>query len=115
MPVIDNERLIKEYFEEVKEKYPDLDFKRFREICKFPFEYIKQCIRGNKFPKILVKYIGKFRTYPSKIKLQLIKEEIFFEKKITTEEEYINRRTLLTNHLKDLYEDRDNKKVKDDN
>lgn len=99
MPLLTQEKAIKEYFEQVKEKYPGIDFERFAEICKTPGNFIKECIRGEGFPRILVKHIGKFRVFKGKIKKQLENEEAFYKRGITTEEYYIDKKNKLTSYL----------------
>lgn len=107
MPLLTQDKAIKEYYEEVKHKYPDVDFERFEAICKAPMNFIKQCIRSGKLPKILVKHLGKFRVFPSKIKDQLKSEERFFQKGITDEAYYNEKKEFYTNYLKALEDERE--------
>lgn len=71
MPHLTQERAIKEYWEKVKDQYPDIDFTTFTKICKHPFEYIKKSIRKDHLPIILIKYLGKFRPFAPMIQRQL--------------------------------------------
>lgn len=105
MPTLEHEKAIKQYYEEVKEKYPDLDYDKFREICRTPFEYIKKVIMGGMLPKILVKHLGKFRTFPTRVKERIKSNKVYFEKGFIEKEQYEAENLRLTNHLKDLYED----------
>lgn len=68
MPTLDQDRTIKEYWNEVSHKYPDIDFDRFTIICKAPFEFIKKCIREDSFPIIMIKYLGKMRVFPTTVR-----------------------------------------------
>ena len=107
MPLLTQEKAIKEYYEEVKHKYPDIDFERFEAICKAPMQFIKFCIKAGHLPKILVKHLGKFRVFPSKIKDQLKSEQRFFEKGITDEAYYQQKKTFYEQYLKDLENERE--------
>lgn len=102
MPLLTQEKAIKEYFEEVKHKYPDVDFDRFEAICKAPMQFVKFIIKSGKLPKILVKHLGKFRVFPSRIKDQLKSEQRFFEKGITDEAYYNERKQFYEAYLKEL-------------
>ena len=104
MPILEQEKAIKQYYEEVKDKYPDIDFNRFREACRFPFEYIKKVIMGGMLPIIMVKHLGKFRTFPGKVKDRIRANKVYYEKGIIDEETFTKEDTRLTNHLKDLNE-----------
>jgi hypothetical protein len=102
MPLLDNENAIREYYEQEKEKYPDLTYEQFKEICRSPSQFFKQCIRGNGLPRILVKHLGKFRVFPSRLKKELTKYTKFFEKGIIDEDTY-NQNTIWANyHLKNI-------------
>lgn len=61
MPNLSHEDAIFQYWEEVKEKYPDLSFIKFKAICKFPFDFIKRCMRDDALPVILIKFLGKIK------------------------------------------------------
>lgn len=100
MPVIDNDKAIRGYWEEVKEKYPQLSFEKFEEICKAPFEYIKQSVRMDSLPIILIKYLGKLRPYRSTL-LRMISA---FKIKSKTEPRYIDKVEFLTKYVKHLNE-----------
>ena len=113
MPVLEHEKAIKEYYEQVKDKYPDIDFERFREICKAPFRYIVSRIREGNLPIIMVKHLGKFIPSIRRVRERLKTEQRFFEMKITTEEEFIKNSTYLQNYIND-YKNEISREVIDD-
>jgi hypothetical protein len=107
MPVMDNERAIKEYWNEVKHKYPDMTFDDFRKICKSPFEYFKRCIANGEFPRILVKYMGKFKIFKGKVKNLMTDNQLKFERGYRDEIDYEKFKIQLAEHLKNIEEDED--------
>jgi len=91
MPLLSQETVIKEYFSQVRDQYPDLDYERFEEVCRSPFLFIKECIRSGALPVILVKYLGKFRVFSSSVaKLKRI-TKVYFDRGFMDEVEYENK------------------------
>lgn len=63
---IDSSILIKQYYEEVAEQYPELSFEEFKEICKQPFQFLKDEMEKGELPTIRLKYLGTFLVYPKR-------------------------------------------------
>lgn len=80
---INSERLIKDFYEKVKDKFPDIPYKDFRNICRSPFLFIRMCMALPNRPIIKVKYLGKFKV-SSGVFLRLLKlnEKNYYFKKI---------------------------------
>jgi hypothetical protein len=108
MPLLTQEKAIKEYYETIKDKYPHLSFDDVQGICKTPGAFIKECIRGNHYPTVLVKYIGKFRVFGSKLKAQIKNEKAYLERGIITQEVHDERVDRYQKHLKALEDEKDN-------
>jgi len=68
MPILTQDQAIEQYYESVKDQYPDIDFQTFSTMCRTPSEFIKHCIRQDNIPIIHVKYLGKIRTYRTRLK-----------------------------------------------
>lgn len=113
MPLLSQEDTIKGYWEEVKDKYPNISFDNFVEICKAPFNYVKKCIQVGDLPFILVKYLGKFRVYQGEIKRAITKNKVFFEKGIIDEWTFKKNDEFYTRYLKDV-QDYDSKSPETD-
>ena len=92
MPNISQEELVKQYWEEVKHKYPNLDYTRFRNICRSPFYFIRRCMAMPSMPTILVKYLGKFRVFPSTFKKLLEVNEKNYQRGYINEKMYLERK-----------------------
>lgn len=68
MALLENEKLFKEFHSSIRDKYPELTYAQVEAIVKAPFRYIKTMMERDDMPTILVKYLGKFRVFSSKIK-----------------------------------------------
>lgn len=90
MPVIDFDKVVKEYYNTVKDKYPDIPSRQFEDICHSPFYYMIECMK-KKITIILVKYLGKLKIQSGTIKKLINRNEFRGNKKLITEEEYRRR------------------------
>ena len=88
MPTIDTDKLIKEYWITVKEKYPNFEFEQFERICKAPFWFFKTQIESDNPPIIHIKWLGKIRIYPSYIKRLIFKNDYQKARGSVSEEDY---------------------------
>ena len=113
MPTLQHSKAIEEYYQQVKDKYPDISFERFNAICRSPFNFIKELIRSARLPIIMVKHLGKFVPAVSRVKQRLEAEKVFFEKNIIDEETYKYRSTFLQNYLND-YKNESSRQIIDD-
>ena len=68
---IDSNILIRQYWDEVKDNYPDMDFEEFKAVCKRPFEYTKEQMESGELPTIRLKYFGTFLVYPKRARSAL--------------------------------------------
>lgn len=81
------DKLIEEFYETIKEQYPDLNYEKIEKICKLPFYYIKSLIESTSFPLIHIKFLGKFLVYPGKVQvLMRLMNRKLKEGKISKEE-----------------------------
>jgi len=98
--LIEQDRAIELYWNQVKANYPDMNYEDFYFICKYPSRFIKACIRNTEFlPIIHIKYLGKFRIYPSKLKKFLVEEVEMLQKGILTQEEFDHNQKFLKAYL----------------
>lgn len=95
------DKLIEDYYAQVKDKFPDIDFDRFARICKSPFYFIRKIMEDRTFPVIQIKYLGKFLVYPGKVKAVLRSLKLSKEKGTLTPEEYETNSKDLIKYLKD--------------
>lgn len=102
MPQINHENLIKEYWEKVKSDYPTLSYDQFYEICASPFRFVKFCMRENKVASVLIKFFGRFRVYPSKLKKSIQNLDYQNRNNFISPDEYKERKELRLSQLKDV-------------
>lgn len=105
MATYNQERIIKEYWEKVKDLYPDVSFDKFSEACKYPAIFIKSIIKSGSFKTIMIKWMGKFIVYPARVKRELNRKEVFFSKGIILEEDVQDYRDKYKDLLERFKED----------
>lgn len=106
MPLLEQDTVIKEYFETVKEKYPTISFKVFSNICKMPFYYIATEMARTYMPTIIVMYMGKFKVFASKMREQIRKNNNKLHFKDISIEEHAIRDAFFKKKLAELEEDK---------
>lgn len=90
--------LVEEFYEEIKNTYPDLSLTEFKLICNSPFKFTKEVINRGTLKNVRLQYFGVFEVMPSRVKYSLQKlEENYKEKKIS-EERYNKRKEILENY-----------------
>lgn len=72
MRLLDIDTVIDQYYEIVKNKYPNIDKIEFIKICKNPFHFIANQMARPDMPVILIKYFGKFVVLSTRIKYIII-------------------------------------------
>ena len=63
----DNQQMIDEYFNSIKDKYPGLTREECAKCCVAPFDYAKQEMEGGELPTIRFKYLGTLVPYPKRV------------------------------------------------
>lgn len=94
--VISTDKLIQEFYNSIKEEYPELSYERVEKICKMPFYYIRNIIECSSFSILHIKYLGKFLVYPGKVKSYLKTYNTKLKNQIIDAQEYESK----TKHLK---------------
>ena len=93
---LENQELLKEFYDRNKDKYPDLSFEQMKECCTSQYVYAKQAIESGELPVIRLKYFGTFIVYPKRaegilnrmneqFKSLKINAKLYFEKKAMIE------------------------------
>lgn len=106
MPMLEHDNAIEEYYNEVKDKYPDIPFEKFKLICRTPWLYIKRCIQSTEMPIIHIKFFGKFRVFSHRVIKSLKACGTSYKNNRITIEEYEARKKFLTGYLKQLEDDK---------
>lgn len=109
MALLETNDTIKEYYNEVKDLYPDMSYEQFQDICKYPFRFFRSKIEQDDMPNIDIKYFGKFRVFAASIKGKLKELETSKHFNHISEENYEKYKENLNSLLKKI-EDYDNNK-----
>lgn len=78
MPLISQDKMIKMYYEEVKEQYPDLTFEEFKKVCKSPFLAIIEWMKDPWLPWIKIKFLGQIKPFEGTVldRIKVIKNRL---------------------------------------
>lgn len=78
---IDDQReIISDFYDTIKDRYPNVSLKQILEVCRAPFGFIKQAMQMFDLPEIRIKYLGVFKVEPYWAKTLLNKIRISNEK-----------------------------------
>ena len=87
--------LVEEFYEEIKNTYPDISLNEFRIICNSPFKFIKEVINRGVLKNVRLQYFGVFEVMPSRVKYSLKTLENNYKTGKITEERYNKRKEIL--------------------
>ena len=87
--------LVEEFYEEIKNTYPDIPLNEFRIICNSPFKFIKEVINRGVLKNVRLQYFGVFEVMPSRVKYSLKTLENNYKTGKITEERYNKRKEIL--------------------
>lgn len=99
------DKLIKEFYTSIKEKYPDLTLDEVEVMCKQFFYYIRSCMQDDSMPLIHIKYLGKFIVYPGKVRTLLKNQITALNRGTITQEQFEERSKTFINYLKENNEE----------
>ena len=87
--------LVEEFYEEIKNTYPDIPLNEFRIICNSPFKFTKEVINRGVLKNVRLQYFGVFEVMPSRVKYSLKTLENNYKTGKITEERYNKRKEIL--------------------
>ena len=87
--------LVEEFYEEIKNTYPDISLNEFRIICNSPFKFIKEVINRGVLKNVRLQYFGVFEVIPSRVKYSLKTLEENFKNNKISEDRYLKRKVIL--------------------
>lgn len=99
MAKIDPMIICREYYEDVKHLYPELNFKEFAEIAYTPWVYTRKHMGSGELHNIRLKYFGLFWVSPKRVKGNLKKLEERFAKGLIGEKRYGEIKIAINNYL----------------
>lgn len=87
--------LVEEFYEEIKNTYPDIPLNEFRIICNSPFKFTKEVINRGTLKNVRLQYFGVFEVMPSRVKYSLKTLENNYKTGKIIEERYNKRKEIL--------------------
>jgi hypothetical protein len=92
--------LIQEYYNSIKDQYPDLTKEQCNEICSAPFIEVRKGIESGTFVNIRLQFFGTFVSYPKKLNYFLeVYSKMFKEQRISPVN-YFRKKQLLEAAIK---------------
>ena len=91
--------LVQEFYDSIKEEYPDLTLHKCNEIVSGPFIEVRKAIESGELPTIRLKYFGTFVAYPKRVKGILKQYENLFKEHKITPLNYFKKKEQLEKYL----------------
>lgn len=105
---LNNLELMEEFYSEIKEDYPDLDFETLKEVCFGPWRFVKDEMESGNLNGVRLKYFGVFQVYPGRARNMLHNNRKNFEKGILDKKKFEKLESMLTNYIKKLEDNEKN-------
>lgn len=102
MPVLDIERIIKDYYETIKDEYPTIDLEKLTIMSKSAFWYFNKSMARDDLPTVHIKYLGEFIVLPDMVKKLLRNNNSDLKYKSITPEKHAEVKERLEKLLKDV-------------
>lgn len=99
---LDNQQLISEFHESIKESYPDLSYEQLKEVVFGPWRYLRDEMESGTFEPVRFRYFGVFQVYPNRAKNILKNLEDKYSKGIIDENTYLKGLEITNNNIKRL-------------
>lgn len=100
MDKLENKDLIKEFYDNYKNDYPDLDINDFKDICTSPWQFISKIMQSGELDSIRLKYFGIFQVLKGRAKNMLNNLDKKLENKQINNKQYNQYKSILTKYLK---------------
>lgn len=97
---LSNKEVIEEFYEKIKEDYPELTFKQVKDLCHSPWFYAHREIASDNLPDVRLKYFGVFRVYEGRARDMLPTIERRREEGILSKEKYEELKAMITKFLR---------------
>jgi hypothetical protein len=68
---LQNNQLIEDFYNQEKDKYPNLTLEQFKDICFGPWRFLKDEMESGELPTVRFKYFGTFQVYEGRAKNML--------------------------------------------
>lgn len=85
-------KIVEDYYDTIKDKYPELNFLQVQEMCYTPFRMLKELWKKSCLEEVRFKYFGTFRISNARLKAEYKYIGSELERGIITEEEYLTKK-----------------------
>jgi len=89
---------IEQYYEQVKEQYPNITLEHFKIICTAPFKQVKRVMSSGVLKDIRLQFLGVFEVSQSRVKYSKKTLIENFESGVITEQRYLDRLKILNSY-----------------
>lgn len=96
---LENNILFNEFFEKMKDHFPEVSYNQMRDVVYGPWRFIKEVMESGSLATIRIKYFGTFTVYPRKAESELKKIEAMRKKGDVSEKEYLKLTTMIKKYL----------------
>lgn len=96
---LENQELLKEFYDRVKDKYPDLTQKQIKECCTTQYSFVRKEMESGELPAIRLKYFGTFLVYPKRAAAILNRLKRQFDEHKITPKHYFDKKAMIDKFL----------------
>ena len=89
---------IEQYYETVREQYPNIDLEHFKLICTAPFKLVKKVMSSGILRNIRLQYLGVFEVSQSRVKYSKRTLTENYENGLISERRYTERLKVLNSY-----------------
>jgi len=96
---LENAKLLEAFYLQEKDKYPDLTFEQFKDICSAPWKFLKEEMKSGELPTVRFKYFGVFQVYEGRARnmIHILDKRFRFHK--IESKQYFKLKKMLKNFL----------------
>ena len=96
---LNNQDLLEEFYQEIKEDFPEVSFEQVKEICFGPWRFLKDEMESGNLSSVRLKYFGTFQVYPGRAKNMLYNLDKRFKANLIDEKQYLHYKEMIQDYL----------------
>jgi len=89
---------IEQYYEQVREQYPNIDLEHFKVICTAPFKQVKKVMSSGVLRNIRLQFLGVFEVSQSRVKYSKRSLQANYDNGLISEKRYTERMKVLNSY-----------------
>lgn len=99
---LDSQALLSEFYEMIKDDYPEISFEMVKEACFGPWIALRHEMESGELPEVRFTYFGTFQVYPGRAKYMLYALDKKLEAGNITPLQHERYIAMITKYLKKL-------------